>query len=69
MSRGSGFFDPQRLLWFVLGYENDSAMIAHLVCLFLLLFPGVGFAQKMGEEARACVPNGTLDPAFGPWRR
>ncbi|MDP3241387.1 MAG: hypothetical protein Q8M69_13255 [Reyranella sp.] len=39
-------------------------MIARLVCLAALLFPGIALAQNAGVEAKACTPSGALDPAY-----
>lgn len=39
-------------------------MIARLVCLAALLFPGIALAQDGGVEAKACAPSGALDPAY-----
>lgn len=33
-------------------------MLVRLLCLAILLLPDGAFAQAMGEEAKACVPNG-----------
>lgn len=39
-------------------------MLARLVCLVVLLLPGSALAQNAGVEAKACLPNGALDPGY-----
>jgi hypothetical protein len=39
-------------------------MLARLVCLVVLLLPGIALAQNAGVEAKACMPSGALDPAY-----
>lgn len=39
-------------------------MLVRLLCLASLLLPYGAFAQAMGEEAKACVPNGALNPTY-----
>jgi hypothetical protein len=39
-------------------------MIIRLLCLVAFLLPGAALAQKTGEEATPCVPNGALNPTY-----
>lgn len=39
-------------------------MLVRLLYLASLLLPYGAFAQAMGEEAKACVPNGALNPTY-----
>lgn len=39
-------------------------MLARLVCLVVLLLPGIALAQNAGVEAKACAPSGALDPGY-----
>jgi hypothetical protein len=39
-------------------------MLARLVCLVVLLLPGIALAQNAGVEAKACMPSGALDPGY-----
>lgn len=39
-------------------------MHARLVCLVILLLPGIALAQNAGVDAKACMPSGALDPGY-----
>ena len=39
-------------------------MHARLICLVILLLPGIALAQNAGVEAKACMPSGALDPGY-----
>jgi len=39
-------------------------MLARLICLAVLLVSGIAAAQEIGEEAKACVPDGASNPTY-----